>query len=159
MRGGYGGKDVTWGWRAQDGEANDKVHSYVRIQFHCNATYEARQAHPQAAFIKELSFRSAKSDAAQKFVQVRPCVPIATSCESNMFRTPHRHAEHMALCTHAVSPHAASEKNLHHRCTTDAHMFSSTGAASCCWLGDGPFGLCWCSKQAAAAAFTSSLLW
>lgn len=56
----------------QDGEANDKVHSYVRIQFHCNAAYEARQAHPHAAFIKELSFRSAKSDAAQKFVQVRP---------------------------------------------------------------------------------------
>eukprot|EP00892_Ulva_mutabilis_P009240 jgi/Ulvmu1/6689/UM030_0020.1 len=54
---------------SQDGEANDKVHSYVRIQFHCNATYEARQAHPKAAFIKELSFRSAKSDAAQKFVQ------------------------------------------------------------------------------------------
>jgi len=59
----------------QDGEANDKVHSYVRIQFHCNAAYDARQGNPTAAFIKELSFRSAKSDAAQKFVQVRAQPP------------------------------------------------------------------------------------
>jgi FACT complex subunit (SPT16/CDC68) len=55
----------------QDGEANDKVHSFVRIQFHCNPQYDAREANPAAAFIKELTFRSVKSDAAMKFVQVR----------------------------------------------------------------------------------------
>lgn len=54
----------------QDGESNDKVHSFVRIQFHHNAQYDARAANPSAAFIKELAFRSVNSTAAQKFVQV-----------------------------------------------------------------------------------------
>jgi hypothetical protein len=55
----------------QDGEAQDKVHAHVRIQFNTMPTYDARVSFPKAAFIKELSFRSAKPDAAQKFVQAR----------------------------------------------------------------------------------------
>jgi hypothetical protein len=54
----------------QDGEANDKVHALVRIQFNSLPSYDARQAFPKAAFIKELSFRSAKPETAHKFVQV-----------------------------------------------------------------------------------------
>lgn len=54
----------------QDGESNDKVHSFVRIQFHHNMQYDARTANPTAALIKELAFRSTNSTAAQKFVQV-----------------------------------------------------------------------------------------
>ena len=56
---------------SQDGEAQEKVHSYVRIQFNTMPSYEARAAHPAAVLIKELSFRSAKPEAAHKFVQAR----------------------------------------------------------------------------------------
>lgn len=55
---------------SQDGEAQDNVHSYVRVQFNTMPTYDARLAFPKAALIKELSFRCAKSETAQKFVQV-----------------------------------------------------------------------------------------
>jgi nucleosome binding factor SPN SPT16 subunit len=55
---------------SQDGEAHDKVHAHVRIQFNTMPSYDARQAFPKAAFIKELSFRSAKAEAAHRFVQV-----------------------------------------------------------------------------------------
>lgn len=58
---------------SQDGEAQEKVHSYVRIQFNTMPAYEARAAHPKAVLIKELSFRSAKPEAAHKFVQARTC--------------------------------------------------------------------------------------
>lgn len=54
----------------QDGESNDKVHSFVRIQFNHNTQYDARAANPTACLIKELAFRSTNSNAAQKFVQV-----------------------------------------------------------------------------------------
>jgi nucleosome binding factor SPN SPT16 subunit len=57
---------------SQDGEAQDKVHSYVRIQFNTMASYDARIAFPKAALIKELSFRSVKPEAAHRFVQVWP---------------------------------------------------------------------------------------
>jgi nucleosome binding factor SPN SPT16 subunit len=56
---------------SQDGEAQDKVHSYIRIQFNTMPSYDARIAFPKAALIKELSFRSVKPEAAHKFVQVR----------------------------------------------------------------------------------------
>ena len=66
---------------SQDGEAQDKVHSYVRVQFNTMPTYDARQSFPTAAFIKELSFRSAKPDAAQKFVQARfPATHARSAC-------------------------------------------------------------------------------
>lgn len=55
----------------QDGEAQDKVTALVRIQFNALPAYDARVANPRAVFIKELSFRSAKPEAAQKFVQAR----------------------------------------------------------------------------------------
>lgn len=60
----------------QDGESNDKVHSFVRIQFHHNTQYDARTANPSAALIKELAFRSTNSTAAQKFVQVLLLTPF-----------------------------------------------------------------------------------
>ena len=62
----------------QDGEANDKVHALVRIQFNALSSYDARQAFPKAAFIKELSFRSAKPETAHKFAQVRALVGAHT---------------------------------------------------------------------------------
>jgi hypothetical protein len=61
----------------QDGESNDKVHSFVRIQFHHNMQYDARAANPTAAVIKEIAFRSVNSAASQKFVQVRLCCRAA----------------------------------------------------------------------------------
>ena len=62
----------------QDGESNDKVHSFVRIQFHHNTQYDARASNPTAVLMKELAFRSTNSTAAQKFVQVRFLTPCSS---------------------------------------------------------------------------------
>lgn len=55
---------------SQDGD-----HAYIRIQLNFMPSYDARQANPTAAFIKELSFRSSNPKHAQRVVQVRCPAP------------------------------------------------------------------------------------
>ena len=50
--------------RAQDGE-----HAYIRLNFNFSGAYEPCAKHPRAAFLKELSFRSADIRHAAKVVQ------------------------------------------------------------------------------------------